>query len=164
MIFYEWYSSSCRWNDLHMFVLDILYKVTKNSWRSWFIYVWITYRPYNLLNSNYLSFQKIRIRKYNGNKGVKFVLIRNEHSSSLNSFFLANQGERMNEICKFDPPSDGKNGRAAIFFWRENSTTAVSECRFWVLPPLVWKWYFTRIFLWDNSNNDFLKILSKIKI
>ena len=90
----------------------------KNSWRmslrifaSWFIfviYVWITYRPYNLLNSNYLSFQKIRIRKYNGNKGVKFVLIRNEHSSSLNSFFLANQGERMNEICKFDPLlSDG---------------------------------------------------------
>ena len=109
MIFYEWYSSSsCRWNDLHMFVLDIFYKVTKNSWRSWFIYVWITYRPYNLLSSNYLSFQKIRIRKYNGNKGVKFVLIRNEHSSSLNSFFLANQGERMNEICKFDPLlSDG---------------------------------------------------------
>ena len=66
------------------------------------------HRPYNLLNSNYLSFQKIRIRKYNGNKGVKFVLIRNEHSSSLNSFFLANQGERMNEICKFDPLlSDG---------------------------------------------------------
>ena len=109
MIFYEWYSSiCCRWNDLHMFVLEIFYKVTKNSWRSWFIYVWITYRPYNLLNSNYLSFQKIRIRKYNGNKGVKFVLIRNEHSSSLNSFFLANQGERMNEICKFDPLlSDG---------------------------------------------------------
>ena len=146
MIFYEWYSSiSCRWNDLHMFVLDIFYKVTKNSWRSWFIYVWITYRPYNLLNSNYLSFQKIRIRKYNGNKGVKFVLIRNEHSSSLNSFFLANQGERMNEICKFDPLllSDGSGD----FFWRENST-AVDECRFWVLPPpLVWKSYFTRIFL-----------------